>query len=439
MATIPKIAEAIRTVLTTVADAAARPTGFVKRASKITGSVFAGTTVLGWLKNPDASLDELAQVAAALGVAVTPQGLDGRFTREAADFMEQLLNAAVSEVVAAGEPVAVPLLERFNGVILQDSSIINLPDSLAEKWRGCGDSVGGHKAGLKIEVQLDVLKGTLYGPLLEDGRVGDRGSRIQSVQVPRGALRIADLGFFGLDVMREMDEEGAYFLSRLQVQTALFDTEANRLDLLQLLEGSATGEVEMEVRMGSAHRLPVRLLAVPVPQEVADQRRRKMKDEARRRGQPLSEKRLALAAWTILITNASAEMLSLKEALVLLRVRWQIELLFKLWKSHGKIDEWRSENPWRILCEVYSKLTAMVVQHWLLLTNSWANPDRSMLKAARTVRDHALVLSYALTGLFDMTRVIQQIERCLASGCRMNPRRKVPNTYQLLLNLKEVA
>jgi hypothetical protein len=426
-------------VLTTVAEGLARPTGFVKRASKLTGPAFAQTTVLGWLKNPDASLEELTQVSAALGVAITPQGLDERFTREAADFMEQVLNAAVSEVVAAGTPVAIPLLARFGAVILQDSSIINLPDSLAEKWRGCGDSIGGHEAGLKIEVQLDVLRGTLYGPLLENGRIHDRASKIQAVQVPAGALRIADLGFFSLDAMRDMEGRGAYFLSRLQIQTALFDTNGNRLDLLHLLEEAAADETEMEVRMGSAYRLPVRLLAVPVPQEVADQRRRKMKDEARRRGQPLTEKRLALASWTILVTNVPAAMLSLEETLVLVRVRWQIELLFKLWKSHGKVDEWRTDNRWRILCEVYAKLTAMIVQHWLLLTSSWAYPDRSMVKAARTVRDHAMVVVYALTGFIDMTPVIEQIGRCLASGCRMNPRRKAPNTYQLLLNVKEVA
>ena len=75
-------------------------------------------------------------------------------------------------------------------------------------------------------------------------------------------------------------------------------------------------------------------------------------------------------------------MLSLPEALVLMRIRWQIELLFKLWKSHGRVDEWRTTNPTRILCEVYAKLIGLVFQQWILAASSWADPERSLFKAA---------------------------------------------------------
>jgi hypothetical protein len=81
-----------------------------------------------------------------------------------------------------------------------------------------------------------------------------------------------------------------------------------------------------------------------------------------------------------------AERLTLQEALVLAHARWQIELLFKLWKSQGGIDESRSTHPWRILCELCTKLLAMVIQHWVLLTSCWRSPDRSLVKAAQTVR-----------------------------------------------------
>ena len=68
------------------------------------------------------------------------------------------------------------------------------------------------------------------------------------------------------------------------------------------------------------------------------------------------------------MTNASTELLSLSEAMVLLRVRWQIELLFKLFKSHTQVDTWQSQKPWRILCEVYAKLVVVLIQHWLILS-----------------------------------------------------------------------
>ncbi len=90
---------------------------------------------------------------------------------------------------------------------------------------------------------------------------------------------------------------------------------------------------------------------------------------------------------TLLVTNACVAMLSLSEAMVLLRVRWQIELLFKLWKSHGQIDEWQSQKPYRILCEVYAKLIVVLIQHWLILMGTWQIASRSFQKAANTYRE----------------------------------------------------
>jgi hypothetical protein len=135
------------------------------------------------------------------------------------------------------------------------------------------------------------------------------------------------------------------------------------------------------------------------------------------------------------VTNVPADRLVLPEALVLGRVRWQIELLFKLWKSHGGVDESRRMKPWRVLCEVYAKLLAMLMRHWMFLVSCWAYPHRSLVKAAQTVRKHALLLASALHGLLGLTTAITAIKRCLAAGCRMNRRRKQPNTYQLLLDV----
>jgi hypothetical protein len=125
--------------------------------------------------------------------------------------------------------------------------------------------------------------------------------------------------------------------------------------------------------------------------------------------------------------------------LVLGRVRWQIELLFKLWKSHGQIDESRSANPWRVVCDVYAKLLAMLVQHWAALIDLWGYPDRSLVKAAKTVAKYALQL---VTGVWHRARTLETLEtisRCLSAGCRMNRRKQHPNTYQLLLAITEDA
>ncbi len=432
MNTVSQVAEAMSTVLNTVSDAAGDQSGFVQRRSKLTGARFVQTLVFGWLKNPQASLEELTQITAALGVRVSPQGLDQRFGPKAAATLEQVLNAAVTQVIAA-QPVAIPLLQRFSSVVLLDSSTVVLPDALAHIWSGNGSRTGQGSAALKFQVRLDLCTGALSGPLLQDGRCHDRTSPLQDAPLPPGSLRLADLGYFSLDVLRNMAHQGVFFLSRLQVQTLVFAQDGKRLDLPKVLRAQASEPSDLEVRIGNKHQLPVRLLTAPVEPGVAQERRRKLKLEARRRCQAVSKERLALADWTILVTNAPPELMTLEEALALARARWQIELLFKLWKQHGQIDEWRTQKPWRILCEVYAKMIAMLIQHWLLLVSCWSYPDRSLVKGAQTVRSYVLMLVSAMAGFIQMTAVLEVLMRTLSSGCRMNSRRRKPNTYQLLL------
>src|ERR1700676_1248107 len=164
--TIPEVAEALNAVFTATADEAAHDTKFVKRRSKITGSLFVQTLTLGWLANPQATLEELTQTAETLGSRVSPQGLDQRFTPEAAECLRGVLEATVSRVLTAN-PVAIPVLQRFPaGVCLFDSTILPLPDALARVWPGCGRNYGPAQASIKVQVRLDLPHGPFSAPCL---------------------------------------------------------------------------------------------------------------------------------------------------------------------------------------------------------------------------------------------------------------------------------
>lgn len=433
MASIAQVSGAMEAVLTKAAASTARSSGFVRRESKLGGLAFAKTAVLGWLSKPDLSLSELSQVAASLGVGISPQGLDERLGPEAARFLKGLLEVAITELVSA-EPVAIEVLRRFSAVAVDDSTEVALPDALVDEWVGTGERTGHNQSALKLQLRLDLLSGALTGPVLQDARAQDRGSALQSTPLPPRALRLADLGYFSLEVMSREDTAGVYWLSRLQVQTAVFDSSGKRRDLSELLPTDYAGAVDVPVSLGFRKQLPARLLAVRVPSDVAETRRRKLGAEARRKGQSVSQERLRLADWTILVTNVPVESLSVDEALVLARARWQIELLFKLWKSHGQIDQSRSHKPYRVLCELYAKLLAMLLQHWLLLVDCWSHPDRSLVKAAAAIRAHTALLIAAYRGCLPIYSAIQIVQDTISTGCRMNPRRRHPNTYQLLLN-----
>jgi hypothetical protein len=344
----------------------------------------------------------------------------------------------VAAVVAA-EPVAIPLLRRFAGVYVVDSTSIALPAALATVWPGCGNGAQPTAATLKLGVRLDLLRGTLAGPTLHPGRTHDRAIALATAPLPRAALRLTDLGFWKLDDLRELSAAGSFWLSRLQAQVAVFDAAGQRWAVGALLAQQEGEEVELPVTLGVGQRLPARLLARRVPPAVAAERRRRLRAEAKRRGDTLSQARLALADWLIFVTNVPAARLSLAEALVLARARWQIELLFKLWKSHGQVDTSRSAQPWRVLSELYATLIALVIQHWTLLLACWAFPQRSLPKAAQIVRQHARLLALAVPSRRRLREALTTLGTCLAAAGHINPRRAKPNTYQLLLAFPEVA
>jgi hypothetical protein len=350
MTTIPQVARAMREILTTTAAEAGRTTRFVQRTSPLNGATFSQALVFGFLGNPQATLEELTQTAAALGVEISPQALDQRFTASAAACLHQVLVTAIARVITA-EPVASPLLERFTAVSVQDSSTIVLPEVFAAQWPGCGGSPSSSaRAALKLQARLEMWTGRL-DVQLQEGRTSDRAAVLPG-PLPAGALRLADLGYWSLEACAALAQHTVFWLSRLQMQTAVYDATGARQDLLTLLESQPTDTVELAVALGERQRLAARLVAVRVPQDVAETRRRRLRKAARDKGRQVSATRLALAAWTVFVTNVPAERLTLREALGLGRMRWQIELLFKLWKSQGHVDESRSTKPWRILCEV---------------------------------------------------------------------------------------
>ena len=123
-----------------------------------------------------------------LGVSISPQGLEQRFSPQAADFLLRLLQEAVTQVVTA-DPVAIPILQRFlGGVCLLDSTTLALPDALADRWAGCGGTtVADGQAAVKLQVRLNLLNGALTGPFPQAGRVPDQQGVLQDAPLPAGA------------------------------------------------------------------------------------------------------------------------------------------------------------------------------------------------------------------------------------------------------------
>ena len=434
MNSIAQIRETLQTVLVQEANQLARKTGFIQRKVKWDGYSFIQTLMLGFLSKPDASYSQLSQTAAAVGVTISNQGLEQRFTERAADFVYQVLQVMIAQVVRATcNPYRV--LDSFRGIYIRDSSVISLPKSLIDVWRGVGNQ-STETAALKLHVNLDYQTGQMHGPIIQDACAHDQTSSFQTERLPAGALHLADLGYFNLDRFAEDDAAGVFWITRLKLSTNVYGTDGQLLDLVGWLAPGEEPVVERHVYLGAEHRLPCRLIAARVPQEVADRRRHALREWSRKKQKPISAKRLKLTDWTVVVTNVPEGRLSAHAVLTLLRVRWQIELLFKVWKSYLKVDEWRSQNPWRILCEIYAKLIGACMSQWLIAVSLWPYPDRSVFQATSTIQQWAIALAVAMQDPAQLLATLTALCNCLAAGCRQQKRKKHPATFQQLLSLR---
>ena len=134
---------------------------------------------------------------------------------------------------------------------------------------------------------FELKRGQVWGPKLTSGRTWDHQSPFKQEVVQPGSLSIHDLGYFDLRQMGKRRRAGGYSLSRLHAGTALFTPQGKPLNLHTVLPRRVGHLKEMHVLVGARERLPMRLLLVRVPKEVADERREDLRRDAQRRQQPL--------------------------------------------------------------------------------------------------------------------------------------------------------
>lgn len=427
-----KIATALQLVLNVQADELAKSSGFIKRQRKVTGSNFAKTLLFGWLQIGSPSVESLVRSGFSHDLKVRAQGLDKRFTAEAGVFMKSVLEAAAGQIIVAGSGVEVDLLGRFTAVTIADCSTVTLPAELCERWQGVGGDAS--PAALKLDTCLELKTGGLRLGLLPGRHSDSRSAAAEAVYAP-GSLRLQDLGYFNLRRMKAQAARGEYWLSRLQPRTRVFGNDGQRIDLtvhLQTLSRQGVVRHEMALKVGTEEQLAVRLLLWKLPQEAAARRRAKMLDNARKHSRKPTAETLAWCDWNLLMTNVEADKLSHEKGFLLYGVRWQIEMLFKLWKTHGGVGHSRSEKPHRILCELYAKLLGVLVQHWIVLTGLWQRSDRSLVKGCQMVREQSARLSSCINDFAALVELLKELAERFEYGCSMNPRKKKPNTYQRL-------
>ncbi len=414
----------------------ARETKFVRRNSPLDGRLFLISLVLTVFQHGVIVLDQLAKVAHKINskVSLSGQAFKERFNAFAVEFLKAMLTDALKITMPAPDRVA-PLLEVFAAVYLLDSSSVTLPDTLEKDFRGCGGV--GAKAAAKVYLLFNWLNGVYETLRIENGRQPDQkmGQEFLAGRRP-GALWIFDLGFFNAAFLAAIAKASSFFLSRLAASQQVFWTpnaqaELERLDLDLLLRYSARELFEIAVVFGAKQEVTARLIIAPVPKKVANARRRRARQAARKQGRTPAQTTLNRCDWTLLLTNASKEQLPTSTALEVYCVRWQVELVFKLFKSDAKLETTNATEKNRVKCEFYAKLIAILLFNRIShLVEELASEPISPVKLWRRMRDDGQAWLCALGQ--GTSAAVSELLKFLTRYAKTSSRKKYPSTIQRL-------
>ena len=412
------------------AEALARQSGFLKRCPRKIPMPCFLKALLALASETHLSLEQIASVIAlAANTTYSKQALSQRLSQQIEPFLARVIAALFGQLdpcVCTSQALA-----SFQRVLVQDSTTESLPKRLAKFFPGSGNQHGQDYAAFKIQWICDLKSGAAEQVSLSGFTRNDQAAAPDILPVARpGDLVLRDLGYLVTAVLAQLVEQRIGFLTRHRHGVGIYDPQSGEpLNLPQLLR--TLGRLDRHVLVGP-ERVPVRLVGLPVPEEVANLRRHRAKSSAQRRHRSApGREHLFLMGWNLFLTNVPISIWSPKTLVAVYRLRWRIEIVFKTWKSHLGLLELNCRSPALLRLSVMTKLLfcATVCQICEALElNCTADEHVSLLRLAHILGQAACWFSAAVMGI----SVSQWLEFRLVHQALYEQRKDRKNYYELL-------
>ena len=421
----------------------ARQTGFVQRSSKLKAHEFLAGLLFARLDGDQLSLRDLSdELDAKLGVDITKQSLDQQFNEKSVLFLKQLIAAKLKDQLTGA--VCENFLPAFSSIDIQDSTAFQLPAHLAPHYGGVGGMSSGSMA--RIQFEYDLKAGQIKTLALTPGQMQDIDYVKQNLdKLTAGALIIRDLGYVSRAVLKLIADSGAYFLCRLRPNQGVYtgqDGQLVPLDFASLkgkLQKVGLPYYEQQVYLGDKTPLPVRLHVAAIPDQVAEKRLRKAQKEAKKQGYALGQRYKGRVGLNIFITNAGQQQLPAEHLRKVYGLRWQIELIFKVWKPTLAIAKVKKIKKARLECQLLARLLLVVVG-WQLFRGiekhlySQTGSFLSMQKFFKTLKYRLESLAQAMAQSYRALEVFMQklIKACTRKHHRLEKKKRKLAYYEVI-------
>jgi len=321
------------------------------------------------------SLTDLsAKLSLSYGISISKQSLDERFNKRLVSYCQLILSKIIEQSFYKN---SINSSCGFNRILIKDSTCYQLPAHLSEHYPGSGG--GSSPAGARIQFEYDLLTSQVNEMSLNPFNVQDiRNSSETLDKIEPKDLIIRDLGYIKTKILAEIEQRDAYYLCRLPVTTNIYEKikgehEFKCIDLVEQYKkmiASNLSELYLDVFLG-AEKHPTQLYLEIVPDEVYEQRMRKARKIARKKKRNLRSDRKHRNRFNLMLTNVPKEMLPTKTIRKIYGIRWQIELIFKMWKSYAHLDNVKRIKLYRFETLIYLRLIRLALIH--LTTNTLMN------------------------------------------------------------------
>ena len=380
------------------AQALARQSGFLKRQPRKIPLTDFLLALVALAAEATLSLERITAVISLVArLTYTKQALHKRLNATVENFLAQVATALFGQLSDGLR--AQGLFRPFRRVLLHDSTVQALPDHLADLFPGSGNQRKKKRAALKIQFIADLLHATVVHCSLSGFTRNDQAAAPDILAVAqRGDLIIRDLGYFVLPVLAALQLKGVAFLSRFKHGVRVYDLNGKRLNLVWELK--THGRFDREVLLG-AERLRARLVVLPAPEAVANERRRQARANRDQRLNPHRE-HLFLMGWSIFLTNVSRDVWPAQSLATVYRLRWRIEIIFKAWKSHLGLRQFNARSASLLRLSVMTKLLFCVsVYRFCQSLELLGHGQRhvSLLRLARIISQCACLFATAILQL----------------------------------------
>ncbi|WP_368936208.1 IS4 family transposase [Bacillus sp. SH8-8] len=372
----------------------ARDVGFVQRTSKYQAKDLVALCV--WISQNVAktSLTQLCScLEASTEVLISPEGLNQRFNATAVQFLQQLLAEFLNQKLFSTKLLTSPYTSIFKRIRILDSTAFQLPDIFSTIYPGAGGC--SHTAGVKIQLEYDLLSGQFLHIHTGPGKQHDRtyGSLCAPI-VTANDLCIRDLGYFHLKDLQHIQEKKAYYISRIKSNTRIYQKNPNP-DYFQdgrIKKGTEYIQIDMEVLMnslqpgqtyeisdayvGMTDKVPTRVIVHRLTKEQQKKRLHDQTVREKKKGMKYSARSKRLSGINVYMTNTPIDIVPMGQVHDWYSLRWQIEILFKTWKSFFHIHHCKKIK--RELSEY--KAIYMIKDYFFLLFQSIQKDTQELSK-----------------------------------------------------------